>query len=103
VELLLLELVDENPLDLLFIQGTSTVPFGVATCEFEPFKEDDGVFFCRILSSCGSEANDAGGSDDSLFRPFRNNFFPLQLLGVFFPDPSLLPARCALLAFVIQK
>ena len=103
MELLLLELVDENPRDLLFIQGTSTAPLGVATCEFDPFKEVDGVFFCRILSRCGSEANITGGSDDSLFRPFRNNFFPLQLLGVFFPDPSFLPARCALLAFVIQK
>ena len=102
--LLVLELTEEKPLDLLFIQGTSADPLDIiVTCEFDAFKEEVGVFFCKILSSWVSEHDLDGDSDNSFFRPFRKFPFPLTLIGVLFPEPSFLPARCALLALVIQK
>ena len=103
---LLLELDDpeEKPRDLLFIHGTSTDPLDVvATCEFDPFKEECGVLFCKILSSWVSEHDFDGDSDNSFFLPRRAFPFPLTVIGVLFPEPPFLPARCALLALVIQK
>ena len=98
------ELPEEKPLDLLFIQGTSADPLDiVVTCEFDPFKEEFGVFFCKILSSWVSEQYLGGDSDNSFFLPRRTFPFPLTLTGVLFPEPSFLPTRCALLALVIQK
>jgi hypothetical protein len=102
--LLVLELPEEKPLDLLFIQGTSADPLDIiVTCELDPFKEGFGVFFCKILSSWVSEHALDGDSDNSFFLRGRKFPFPLTLIGVLFPEPSFLPARCALLALVIQK
>ena len=53
--LLLLELPADEPLDLLFIQGTSIPPLAVETWDVDPLSEGFDIFFCSILSSCVSE------------------------------------------------
>jgi len=100
-ELLLLELPADEPLDLLFIHGTSIPPLAVETWDVDPLSEGLDIFFCSILSSWVSEHDLFWDSDNSFFLPRRS--LPLTQIGLLFPDPSFLPARCALLALVIQK
>ena len=74
---LLVDSSEEDPLDLLFIQGTSTDPLFIATCVLDPANDEGGDVFCTILSSCVSEHALVEDSDNSFLLALRGYPFPL--------------------------